>query len=550
MIEKELRDQVLLAIYNNQGNLNIEDKPFCEKAGIIFTSDAQRNRVFKSLKDNRYINAVFYESGNCYIQGITTQGVDHVESKGDHKTNVRPLKEHVQDTFEYQDIAKENTTNTEGVELDQSIDIEYDMDPSMYTIAKGERFTIKTKNVIPCFQVGYLSKIFADHIDSMTCEDSQMVGIFGKWGRGKTYFWDKVKNNLDNSKYTFIEFNAWKYQETPALWAYLYLKFQDAILSSWWKKLCFNIRLNLPYFIRDIIILMAIILIIAYNVFGLESKAFKWVTIISAIMYWLIRVYQKNISPIVDSLIKLLNGKDWSQYLGLQAEIERDLVKLLKKKIKGKYVGNKKIILFIDDIDRCNDERMINIIDSLRTVLENEEISKRLIIVCAVDASRLRVALEQKYATTNKPFMLSKEQMDKIFLSGIKLRQIYYDEQIEYIKRLVEKNSQIPQSKESTDHTIAENSISDTANDIVADTDVDVLSVFRKVLNDTDASEITPRQLRIIYYRYMLANNILQSSKIPHDAIAKSIYYKTLGREEIINLAPSYNDVIDTVVCY
>lgn len=54
-----------------------------------------------------------------------------------------------------------------------------------------------------------------------------MLGIFGPWGRGKTYFFNRLKMNLINKQkheleYTIVEFNAWKYQDTPALWAYLY----------------------------------------------------------------------------------------------------------------------------------------------------------------------------------------------------------------------------------------------------------------------------------------------------------------------------------------
>lgn len=79
MTEKELRDQVLLAIYNNQDKLNIDNKPFCEREGIVFASNDQRNRVFKALKDSRYITAIAYESGDCLLRGITPRGVDYIE---------------------------------------------------------------------------------------------------------------------------------------------------------------------------------------------------------------------------------------------------------------------------------------------------------------------------------------------------------------------------------------------------------------------------------------------------------------------------------------
>ena len=48
-----------------------------------------------------------------------------------------------------------------------------------------------------------------------------------------------------------------------------------------------------------------------------------------------------------------------------------------------------KILLFVDDIDRCSIEKMIKVIESLRIILENKEIQQRVIVLCSVDSNKL-----------------------------------------------------------------------------------------------------------------------------------------------------------------
>ena len=85
---------------------------------------------------------------------------------------------------------------------------------------------------------------------------------------------------------------------------------------------------------------------------------------------------------------------------------------------------------------------MLSVVDSLRTILENKEICKRLIIVCAVDGERLKSAIATKYEgveiidTNDKKTaasQLAREQIDKLFISGIKLCKLSHDEKVEYL---------------------------------------------------------------------------------------------------------------------
>ena len=241
--------------------------------------------------------------------------------------------------------------------------------------------------------------------------------------------------------------------------------------------------------------------------------------------------------------------------MGCQVEIEDDLVKLLKYHTKKDKMKGNKVVLYIDDIDRCENKRMLKVIDSLRVILENEDIMQKLIVVCSIDCDRLKEVLQDKYG--NKV----REHIDKIFISGIYLKTINYNEQIDFVSNLINDNyikselTNSPQLQNNERDNLSDTSNAELNKSVSAlygkISKNDELAIFRKILNDPDASDITPRQLRIIYYRYRLANNILAGYAIPHDSIAKAIYCKTLGREcPKLNLASSYQDVVDMVVCY
>ena len=96
---------------------------------------------------------------------------------------------------------------------------------------------------------------------------------------------------------------------------------------------------------------------------------------------------------------KYSKQKTFKQYLGIQAEIQKEFKFLLTTWIKDSR--DKKILLFVDDIDRCHEERIIQIIDSLRVMLDEDEIYQRVIIISALDERVLKRAIEWKYSYFN-----------------------------------------------------------------------------------------------------------------------------------------------------
>lgn len=80
--------------------------------------------------------------------------------------------------------------------------------------------------------------IYADVISSLFSlsknEGSFCFGLFGHWGRGKTYLINLVSKKLRDNRYQSIFFSAWKYPTKPEIWAYLYEQVLRAAKQTTW----------------------------------------------------------------------------------------------------------------------------------------------------------------------------------------------------------------------------------------------------------------------------------------------------------------------------
>ena len=311
-----------------------------------------------------------------------------------------------------------------------------------------------------------LSGIFYNLIANSDNNGEHFFGLFGRWGRGKTFFWKYIlKNNLNPNKYIPIEFHAWKYQDTPGIWAYLYNVLNETYLGDkpkwyqltkwavYYKKL---INLNDQRGKLSVIVGFIFSIAIAVGVY-LYSDLIKagntvktilgWgipISIISMLVY-IAKTFKTDARKIILSLTSNVN---FNSQLGFQHEIQQELKYLLmawlpdqkpkKKKNRSpekekdgeqkKEDDRKRIFLFIDDIDRCSEDKIIQIVDYIRVLLHCTEIQDRVTVLAAIDERILLHAIQDKY----KDFIenkdndatykeLCREYMDKLFLAGLKL---------------------------------------------------------------------------------------------------------------------------------
>lgn len=548
MTERDLRDTILLAIYNNQGRLTENFDTFCKEEKFPFKDKNQQSRVLRALKDNGYIDAMLFEGGGGVISGITSSGVDYIENlnmKAQNKTDF--FEKEKKDEL----IGGNNNTGptaTTSITLLQ---------------AHEDYQSIKDENVPPCFGVEKLAECFVKQLDTTsgaTFKNVCMVGIFAPWGRGKSYFFKKVKEtitkrNILNSSYIYydiVEFNAWKYQETPAVWAYLF----ETIFKH--KNRWFRIRYTLKRNWRSIIGRIVLFLM-PFAIILLTQQNCDWIkgTLGFGVGGLIVDFLFRNYNSAISFIRRFSKGVSFSNEMGIQAEIEKELTSLLKFWICKKQTDKKKIILYVDDIDRCSETKMVSIIDSLRTVLENEEIRERLIVICSIDHNKLISGVEYKYKglfdDKKELGKIAIEQLDKIFLTCLSLSRLDIEQQLEFLAKIA---NIIPTSDEKEQHVSQSSNIPDAVEGETKNPDITFKNETYKMLSKyirNSKSELTPRKIRVIYYRVLLANNIISRCgkvSIFPDHLVKAIFDLSCGNESSLTSNDAFYNVVEMVVPY
>ena len=236
-------------------------------------------------------------------------------------------------------------------------------------------------------------------------EKNNLIAIYGSWGSGKSCLMKTIYNNLNSEKFDVKWFDTWKYEKDDNL-AYSLFKyigkdnFFDKIKEQGshifnnaygiFKSLAKGVELNLGVF--DIKIKEAL------DETERQDKEIK-----------------KNIND-----EKCL----WEKI----EEFENTF-----KKIKLK--NNKKMVVFLDDLDRCESENIITLISAIKLLLS---INKNIIFIVGVDKTAITLALKNKY---NNDYNKADEYLEKIFSITFELTNSLQTKNfLKYINEITELN--------------------------------------------------------------------------------------------------------------
>lgn len=582
MTIKELKQNILLSLYHRYKggkSTNIGLKDLCEHDHILFDSLQQVSDAAKGLKESGYINLTLFMGGDGHISGLTPSGIEYVEE------NLLSVDDQIIDGLSDTDkmMRSGNNVNINVSQLDNerhNVPSDKETNKRNYFYATEQYRPIVDINATPCFGVDSLADCYARQIDEIVgskTESTRMLGIFGPWGRGKTYFFNRLRMNLEDNtkhsvKYKFVEFNAWKYQETPALWAYLYETMYKS--ASIVEKLLIQIKSIWNSMLTTNFLLYWIILFIAW---GIEkffcrffddtiSQVLNYLNVPAVFLYLLggiIHLLKERIVTAKSMIKKYTKRKSYTHYLGIQNEIEEDLQILLQSMVRK--VNKSRVILYIDDIDRCNSHKLISIIESLRTILENPEIQERLVVICSVDESKLMKAYEMEFKengyTNEEIEQYKREQLDKLFIFGVKLPTLDSTQLNTYLSSLIKDSSKA--NTDFANHKVKsegipfstyrkkESLVATAANGVIELNDENIKEIFQDFLMNHGSKNFTPRKIRIMYYQLLFALSLsAKGSGAFTDRIAETILMKSAGLQYDHDKETAMSDIIDMAVPY
>ncbi len=217
-------------------------------------------------------------------------------------------------------------------------------------------------------------------------------------------------------------------------------------------------------------------------------------------------------------------------------------------------------------MDRCNSHKLISIIGALRTILENPKIQERLVVICSVDESKLMKAYEMELKRNGyddvETEQYKREQLDKLFIFGVKLPQLDCTQLNAYLRTLVKDSHDM---NAETDNSKAESEripfstfrkkesmvVTASTDNITELNDENILKIFQDFLINQGNKNFTPRKMRIMYYQLLFALSLsAKGGGAFTDSIAEKMLMKSAGYQYEPDIETAMSDIIDMAVPY
>ncbi|HDR4483497.1 TPA: AAA family ATPase [Bacillus cereus] len=242
------------------------------------------------------------------------------------------------------------------------------------------------------FEINVTSDLFGTHfkadaiknmLESNTdyFEKNNMVALYGEWGSGKTSVMEYINKNITN--YNVVFFEAWKYEKDSNLSLSLFEMILDKVEAE---------KDSLGQVLEDVKLIGKTLLNFSKNLLFNYKMSLPGMTI--------------NIDQATKDTIKEMDKliERTSFYTNLK-KFNTSYNKLLDEYYEA---TGKKLLVFIDDLDRCSPENVLDLISSIKHFFID---SDKVVYFCGVDKHAVSKAINIRYQNIIK----SEEYLEKVF---------------------------------------------------------------------------------------------------------------------------------------
>lgn len=201
-------------------------------------------------------------------------------------------------------------------------------------------------------------------ISSYNHKDSLTIGLYGKWGSGKTSIINLSVEELKKLKYKIINFNPWNF------------KGEDDLIKCFFKDLHYQIKFR--YYSR---------------ITRFFAKVFRILSLIISVGHYILPIFPflNIIAPLIKEYGKVLENASYNKSLdAIKEKISKKLLKL-----------DEKIVVFIDDVDRLTDIEICQIFKLVKLLGD----FKNVIYILAMDKDVVLSALKNSQKDYSELYM-------------------------------------------------------------------------------------------------------------------------------------------------
>ena len=279
------------------------------------------------------------------------------------------------------------------------------------------------------------------------------IALFGSWGSGKTWICNWLENKINEEQeqkdkvhfykslpkeIKFVKYDAFKYIELPLLRSFIKVIAENILDKDKYREI--EQKLNNSFEIsrsdnrtgrsKAWFIAIPIILIIF---FSFVAKVVDWFPILE----------QGSTLAAVIALITYLFGSHQLSRKQVGPKDGDEFEEIFKEFIIEK-MECERLVIFIDELDRCSAKEMVNTLDAIRAFFDIE----RCVIIVAADRNVLELALDQEarqstpYDEDYPYYSTGGAYIEKVFHYQFNIPPLWKNQGIACAERLIEsKNS-------------------------------------------------------------------------------------------------------------
>ncbi|MCA2720605.1 MAG: SUMF1/EgtB/PvdO family nonheme iron enzyme [Microcystis sp. M048S1] len=263
------------------------------------------------------------------------------------------------------------------------------------------------------------------------------LSVEGEWGSGKSSFMKMLEEYLRKKGGRTVWFNAWRHDKAESVWAAFALSFikQISTPKNWrdlpriilgyfkLQLLRFNLEKGLFELIKAFPLIIFVIcasiaipfILIIYGVEGINelirattsqdvfwskiNSVFKLlftavgVTLSGAGIFAgiksLLRNFQRLLQNPKNNLIKYIEAPDYKKQSAFVEEFHEDFAKIVDA-----YVGNDRVYVFIDDLDRCEHPKSADLMQAINLMIADDP---SVVFILGMDREKVAASLAVKY---------------------------------------------------------------------------------------------------------------------------------------------------------
>ena len=260
------------------------------------------------------------------------------------------------------------------------------------------------------------TKVYSDNLTSIIknidADKVFTIGLFGSWGTGKSSIIETSKQDFDQTKTKFITYDAWQYVNDSFRRMFLRklredLRYEETdLMKKFYENESTDIgekyRISSGNFFRTLVILLMIFVLEIILIKNINAEVETKITIAALVSFAAFAF------TIISGVLYKLKISVTKPHLFAPEQFEECFNEIVSNSLKKpnailKWVkGNnsiqnlEKLVIVIDNIDRCSNDIAYNLLTDIKTFLSSEPYS--IVFVIPVDD----VALRKHIINSNK----------------------------------------------------------------------------------------------------------------------------------------------------